>query len=177
MPVQFQYFLPTYSSSPYPLTHTYTPITSTVSTIRQYPGTARSRSVLKPCSAPPVKGMCPPPSVTPQAPSSAMPQQTGVGVAPTVHLNSMQLMTVDRIAQISTQGIQPAAMAAQSIQSAPVGAQGLHNPAPIGTQGLQATPLNAQQPQAETKASGSSSRPLLAVPQPWAGTHVPLNPL
>ncbi|XP_048845463.1 LOW QUALITY PROTEIN: histone deacetylase complex subunit SAP130-like [Brienomyrus brachyistius] len=128
VPLQFQYFLPTYSSSPYPLTHTYTPITSTVSTIRQYP-------------------------VTPQAPSSAMPQQTGVGVAPTVHLNSMQLMTVDRIAQISTQGIQPAAMAAQSIQSAPIGAQGLHNPAPMGTQGLQATPISSQQPQAETKAS------------------------
>lgn len=37
VPVQFQYFLPAYSSS-YPLTHTYTPISSTVSTIRQYPG-------------------------------------------------------------------------------------------------------------------------------------------
>lgn len=39
VPVQFQYFLPTYPSSPFPLTHTYTPITSSVSTIRQYPGT------------------------------------------------------------------------------------------------------------------------------------------
>lgn len=39
VPVQFQYFLPTYPSSSYPLTHTYTPITSSVSTIRQYPGT------------------------------------------------------------------------------------------------------------------------------------------
>jgi hypothetical protein len=38
VPVQFQYFLPTYPSSSYPLTHTYTPITSSVSTIRQYPG-------------------------------------------------------------------------------------------------------------------------------------------
>lgn len=37
VPVQFQYFLPAYSSS-YPLTHTYTPISSSVSTIRQYPG-------------------------------------------------------------------------------------------------------------------------------------------
>lgn len=39
VPVQFQYFLPTYPPSAYPLTaHTYTPITSSVSTIRQYPG-------------------------------------------------------------------------------------------------------------------------------------------
>uniref|UniRef100_A0A3B4BV19 Sin3A-associated protein b n=1 Tax=Pygocentrus nattereri TaxID=42514 RepID=A0A3B4BV19_PYGNA len=37
VPVQFQYFLPTYPSAPYPLTHTYTPITSSVSTIRPYP--------------------------------------------------------------------------------------------------------------------------------------------
>ncbi|XP_060130642.1 histone deacetylase complex subunit SAP130 isoform X4 [Zootoca vivipara] len=37
VPVQFQYFLPTYPP-PYPLAaHTYTPITSSVSTIRQYP--------------------------------------------------------------------------------------------------------------------------------------------
>ncbi|XP_036409972.1 histone deacetylase complex subunit SAP130-like [Megalops cyprinoides] len=128
VPVQFQYFLPTYPSSPYPLTHTYTPITSSVSTIRQYP-------------------------VTPQAPSSAMPAQTGVGVAPAVHLNSMQLMTVDRITQISTQGIQPAAMAAQGIQSAPIGAQGLHTSTPIGTQGIQPAPISAQQPQTEAKAS------------------------
>ncbi|KAG9343477.1 hypothetical protein JZ751_013643 [Albula glossodonta] len=128
VPVQFQYFLPTYPSSPYPLTHTYTPITSSVSTIRQYP-------------------------VTPQAPSSAMPAQTSVGVASAVHLNSMQLMTVDRITQISTQGIQPAAMAAQGIQSAPIGAQGLHTSAPIGTQGIQPAPINTQQPQTEAKAS------------------------
>lgn len=39
VPVQFQYFLPTYPPSAYPLAaHTYTPITSSVSTIRQYPG-------------------------------------------------------------------------------------------------------------------------------------------
>ncbi|TMS20568.1 Histone deacetylase complex subunit SAP130 [Larimichthys crocea] len=55
VPVQFQYFLPAYSSS-YTLPHTYTPISSSVSTIRQYP-------------------------VTPQAPSSALPTQAGVGVA------------------------------------------------------------------------------------------------
>ncbi|KAJ8389611.1 hypothetical protein AAFF_G00118480 [Aldrovandia affinis] len=128
VPVQFQYFLPTYPSSPYPLTHTYTPITSSVSTIRQYP-------------------------VTPQAPSSGMPTQASVGVASAVHLNSMQLMTVDRITQISTQGIQPAAMAAQGIQSAPIGAQGLHTSAPIGTQGIQPAPINTQQPQTEAKTS------------------------
>uniref|UniRef100_A0A8D0HBD3 Sin3A associated protein 130 n=1 Tax=Sphenodon punctatus TaxID=8508 RepID=A0A8D0HBD3_SPHPU len=46
VPVQFQYFLPTYPPSAYPLAaHTYTPITSSVSTIRQYPV---SRRVLAP---------------------------------------------------------------------------------------------------------------------------------
>uniref|UniRef100_A0A3Q1GWB1 Sin3A-associated protein a n=1 Tax=Acanthochromis polyacanthus TaxID=80966 RepID=A0A3Q1GWB1_9TELE len=132
VPVQFQYFLPTYSSS-YPLTHTYTPISSSVSTIRQYP-------------------------VTPQAPSSALPTQAGVGVATTVHLNHMQLMAVDRIglpsAQISTQGIQPAPIAAQGIQPAPIGVQGLHTSASITTQGIQQTPNvtpQQQQPQSEAK--------------------------
>uniref|UniRef100_A0A3Q3VW38 Histone deacetylase complex subunit SAP130 C-terminal domain-containing protein n=1 Tax=Mola mola TaxID=94237 RepID=A0A3Q3VW38_MOLML len=131
VPVQFQYFLPAYSSS-YPLTHTYTPISSTVSTLRQYP-------------------------VTPQAPSSALPTQAGVGVATTVHLNPMQLMTMDRIglqsAQISTQGIQPAPIAAQGIQPAPIGVQGLHTSAPITTQGIQQTPIvtQQQQPQSEAK--------------------------
>uniref|UniRef100_A0A672G9M4 Histone deacetylase complex subunit SAP130 C-terminal domain-containing protein n=1 Tax=Salarias fasciatus TaxID=181472 RepID=A0A672G9M4_SALFA len=131
VPVQFQYFLPAYSSS-YPLTHTYTPISSSVSTIRQYP-------------------------VTPQAPSSGLPTQAGVGVATTVHLNHMQLMAVDRIglpsAQISTQGIQPAPIAAQGIQPAPIGVQGLHTSAPITTQGIQQTPIvtQQQQPQAEAK--------------------------
>lgn len=43
VPVQFQYFLPTYPPSAYPLAaHTYTPITSSVSTIRQYPGRSKS---------------------------------------------------------------------------------------------------------------------------------------
>lgn len=138
VPVQFQYFLPTYSSSPYPLTHTYTPITSSVSTIRQYP-------------------------VTPQAPSSALPTPGGVGVATTVHLNPMQLMGLQS-AQISTQGIQPApmaaqglqpaAMAAQGIQPAPIGVQGLHTSAPITTQGIQQAPIAAQQPQSDAKPPG-----------------------
>uniref|UniRef100_A0A8C6L4C1 Sin3A-associated protein a n=1 Tax=Nothobranchius furzeri TaxID=105023 RepID=A0A8C6L4C1_NOTFU len=123
VPVQFQYFLPAYSSS-YPLTHTYTPISSSVSTIRQYP-------------------------VTPQAPSSALPTQAGVGVATTVHLNHMQLMAVDRIglpsAQISTQGIQPAPIAAQGIQSPQIGVQSLHTSAPITTQGIQQAPIVTQQ--------------------------------
>ncbi|XP_063058057.1 histone deacetylase complex subunit SAP130a isoform X2 [Engraulis encrasicolus] len=122
VPVQFQYFLPTaYPSSPYSLTHTYTPITSSVSTIRQYP-------------------------VTPQAPSSALPPQAGVGVATTVHLNPMQLMAVDRIglqsAQLSTQSIQPAPMAAP-----PIGVQGLHATAPISTQAIQQAPITTQQQQ------------------------------
>ncbi|XP_056131833.1 histone deacetylase complex subunit SAP130a [Lampris incognitus] len=126
VPVQFQYFLNTYSSSPYPLTHTYTPITSSVSTIRQYP-------------------------VTPQAPSSALPTPAGVGVATTVHLNPMQLMAVDRIglqsAQISTQGIQSAPIAAQGIQPTPIGVQGLHTSASITTQGIQQAPIVTQQQQ------------------------------
>ncbi|KAL8187544.1 UNVERIFIED_CONTAM: hypothetical protein K2H54_050859 [Gekko kuhli] len=134
VPVQFQYFLPTYPPS-YPLAaHTYTPITSSVSTIRQYP-------------------------VSAQAPNSAITAQTGVGVASTVHLNPMQLMTVDasharhiqgiQSAPIGAQGIQPA----QGIQSTPIGTQGLHPTAPIVTQGLQTAPMGAQQPQTETKTS------------------------
>uniref|UniRef100_A0A8C8RRW8 Sin3A associated protein 130 n=1 Tax=Pelusios castaneus TaxID=367368 RepID=A0A8C8RRW8_9SAUR len=139
VPVQFQYFLPTYPPSAYPLAaHTYTPITSSVSTIRQYP-------------------------VSAQAPNSAITAQTGVGVASTVHLNPMQLMTVDasharhiqgiQPAPISAQGIQPAPISAQGIQPAPISAQGIHPAAPIGTQGLQPAPISAQQPQTETKTS------------------------
>ncbi|KAJ8277067.1 hypothetical protein GJAV_G00071110 [Gymnothorax javanicus] len=86
-PVQFQYILPTYPSSPYPLTHTYTPVTNSISGIRQY-------------------------SVTPQAPSSARPAQAAVGVASAVHLNPMQLMTVDRIGLQSPQ-INQAAIGSQ----------------------------------------------------------------
>ncbi|KAJ8418639.1 hypothetical protein AAFF_G00001380 [Aldrovandia affinis] len=127
MPMQFQYILPTYPSSPFPLTHTYTPITSSVS-IRQYP-------------------------VPPQAPSSALPAQAGVGVASAVHLNPMPLMTVDRIGlqstQISAQGMQPANMGTQGIQPSPMGAQGLHSSASIVTQ---QAPISSQQ-QTEPKAS------------------------
>ncbi|XP_051752924.1 histone deacetylase complex subunit SAP130a isoform X2 [Ctenopharyngodon idella] len=133
VPVQFQYFLPTQYSSPYPLTHTYTPITSSVSTIRPYP-------------------------VTASAQSPALPAQAGVGVATTVHLNPMQLMAVDRIglpsAQISTQNIQPASMTAQGIQPAPIGVQGLHAAAPISTQSVQQAPVATQQPQSEAKPPG-----------------------
>nr|XP_057928977.1 histone deacetylase complex subunit SAP130a isoform X3 [Doryrhamphus excisus] len=148
VPVQFQYFLPAYSSS-YPLTHTYTPISSSVSTIRQYP-------------------------VTPQAPSSALPTQAGVGVATTVHLNHMQLM-----AQISTQGIQPAPIAAQGIQPAPIGVQGLHTSASIGAQGIQQasnTTQQQQQPPSEAKsgvvlADGFVANPISSTTQP-VGTIV-----
>uniref|UniRef100_A0A672MDD3 Histone deacetylase complex subunit SAP130-like n=1 Tax=Sinocyclocheilus grahami TaxID=75366 RepID=A0A672MDD3_SINGR len=141
VPVQFQYFLPTYPSSPYPLTHTYTPITSSVSTIRPY-------------------------SVTAPAQSSALPAQAGVGVATTVHLNPMQLMAVDRIASMTAQGIQPApigistqniqsaSMTAQGIQPAPIGVQGLHATAPISTQSVQQAPVATQQPQSEAKPPG-----------------------
>ncbi|XP_077464155.1 histone deacetylase complex subunit SAP130a isoform X1 [Stigmatopora argus] len=147
VPVQFQYFLPTYSSS-YPLTHTYTPISSSVSTIRQYP-------------------------VTPQAPSSALPAQ---GVATTVHLNHMQLMAVDRIglpsASIATQGIQPAPMAAQGMQPTPISVQGLHpGPASIGAAGLQQGAGQQQQPAAEAKpgvvlADGFVANPIGSTTQP-----------
>ncbi|XP_056606761.1 histone deacetylase complex subunit SAP130a isoform X2 [Triplophysa dalaica] len=136
VPVQFQYFLPTYPSSPYPLTHTYTPITSSVSTIRPYP-------------------------VTAQAQSSTLQPQGGVGLATTVHLNPMQLMAVDRIglqsAQISTQNIQPASMTAQGIQPAPIGVQGLHATASMSTQSVQQAPVATQQPQSETKPSVGST--------------------
>uniref|UniRef100_F6YQE8 Sin3A associated protein 130 n=1 Tax=Callithrix jacchus TaxID=9483 RepID=F6YQE8_CALJA len=139
VPVQFQYFLPTYPPSAYPLAaHTYTPITSSVSTIRQYP-------------------------VSAQAPNSAITAQTGVGVASTVHLNPMQLMTVDasharhiqgiQPAPISTQGIQPAPIGTPGIQPAPLGTQGIHSATPINTQGLQPAPMGTQQPQPEGKTS------------------------
>ncbi|XP_075861550.1 histone deacetylase complex subunit SAP130 isoform X7 [Microcebus murinus] len=139
VPVQFQYFLPTYPPSAYPLAaHTYTPITSSVSTIRQYP-------------------------VSAQAPNSAITAQTGVGVASTVHLNPMQLMTVDasharhiqgiQPAPISTQGIQPAPIGTPGIQPAPIGTQGIHSATPINTQGLQPAPMGTQQPQPEGKTS------------------------
>uniref|UniRef100_A0A3B1IVN1 Sin3A-associated protein b n=1 Tax=Astyanax mexicanus TaxID=7994 RepID=A0A3B1IVN1_ASTMX len=128
VPVQFQYFLPTYPSAPYPLTHTYTPITSSVSTIRPYP-------------------------VTAQAPTAGMPAQTSVGVASAVHLNSMQLMTVDRIAQINTQNLQPATVAAQGVQPTTLTAQGLHTSTTITPQSIQPAPVNPQQPPTETKTS------------------------
>ncbi|XP_029471429.1 histone deacetylase complex subunit SAP130 isoform X1 [Rhinatrema bivittatum] len=137
VPVQFQYFLPTYPPSAYPLAaHTYTPITSSVSTIRQYPA---------------------------QAPNSTITAQTGVGVASTVHLNPMQLMTVDasharhiqgiQPAPISTQSIQPGPISTSGIQPASVGTQGLHPATPINTQGLQPPSLSSQQAQTETKTS------------------------
>nr|XP_045006342.1 histone deacetylase complex subunit SAP130 isoform X2 [Jaculus jaculus] len=139
VPVQFQYFLPTYPPSAYPLAaHTYTPITSSVSTIRQYP-------------------------VSAQAPNSAITAQTGVGVASTVHLNPMQLMTVDasharhiqgiQPAPISTQGIQPAPIGTPGIQPAPIGTQGIHSATPMSTQGLQPATMGSQQPQPEGKTS------------------------
>nr|XP_033814255.1 histone deacetylase complex subunit SAP130 isoform X2 [Geotrypetes seraphini]XP_033814256.1 histone deacetylase complex subunit SAP130 isoform X2 [Geotrypetes seraphini] len=137
VPVQFQYFLPTYPPSAYPLAaHTYTPITSSVSTIRQYPA---------------------------QAPNSTITAQTGVGVASTVHLNPMQLMTVDasharhiqgiQPAPISTQGISSGPISTPGIQSASVGTQGLHPAPPISTQGLQPASVGSQQAQTESKTS------------------------
>uniref|UniRef100_A0A2I3HPJ4 Sin3A associated protein 130 n=1 Tax=Nomascus leucogenys TaxID=61853 RepID=A0A2I3HPJ4_NOMLE len=98
-----------------------------------------------------------------QAPNSAITAQTGVGVASTVHLNPMQLMTVDasharhiqgiQPAPISTQGIQPAPIGTPGIQPAPLGTQGIHSATPINTQGLQPAPMGTQQPQPEGKTS------------------------
>lgn len=103
------------------------------------------------------------PEVTPQAPSSALPAQAGVGVATTVHLNHMQLMAVDRIglpsAQISTQGIQPAPIAAQGIQPAQIGVQGLHTPASIATQGVQPAPIVTQQQQQPQQQPQTEAKP------------------
>lgn len=165
--MQFQYFLPAYSSS-YPLTHTYTPISSTVSTIRQYPGEpdhlllfTRKTNHVNNMRLSFLPSFVNPLPVTPQAPSSALPTQAGVGVATTVHLNHMQLMAVDRIglpsAQISTQGIQPAPITAQGIQPAAIGVQSLHTTAPA--QGIQPAPIvTQQQGQAEAKPGKSETK-------------------
>lgn len=110
--------------------------------------------------------------VTPQAPSSALPTQAGVGVATTVHLNHMQLMAVDRIglqsAQISTQGIQPAPIAAQGIQPAPIGVQGLHTSAPITAQGIPQTPIvTQQQQQQQQQQAQAEAKPGMDRISPW----------
>ncbi|XP_028650636.1 histone deacetylase complex subunit SAP130a isoform X1 [Erpetoichthys calabaricus] len=128
VPVQFLHYLPTYP--PY----AYTSVTSSVSTMRQYP-------------------------VSAQAPSSAISAQPGVGVASTVHLSPMQLMTVEashriglQTAPVGTQGIQPAQMNTPSMQPTPLGTQGLHPAAPMGTPGIQPASLGSQQ-QNEAKTS------------------------
>lgn len=90
-------------------------------------------------------------AVNAQSPSAAQPS---MGVASAVHLNSMQLMTVDRIAQINTQNMQPAAVAAQGGQNAAISAQGLHTNTPIAPQSIQAAPINPQQNPSEAKTSG-----------------------
>ncbi|XP_068136672.1 histone deacetylase complex subunit SAP130 isoform X3 [Hyperolius riggenbachi] len=142
VPVQLQYFLPTYPQSAYPLAaHTYTPITSSVSTIRQYPA---------------------------QAPNSAI---TAQSVASTVHLNPMQLINVDtshtrhiqgiQPAPVSAQGMQPTPFSTQSIQAAPIGtqgiqpppitSQGMHPSGPIAPQGVQTSSVSSQQPASDAK--------------------------
>lgn len=155
VPVQFQYFLPTYPSPSYPLSHTYTPITSSVSTIRPYPGKCNTHSqaenLCKYLDVTNIRSLNPP--VTAPAQSSALPAQAGVGVATTMHLNQMQLMALPS-AQISTQNIQPASMTAQGIQPAPIGVQGLHAAAPISAQSVQQAPVATQQPQSEAKPAG-----------------------
>ncbi|XP_075425760.1 histone deacetylase complex subunit SAP130 isoform X4 [Ascaphus truei] len=115
VPVQLQYFLPTYPQSAYPLTHSYTPITSSVSTIRQYP-------------------------VSAQAPNSAI---TAQSVASAVHLNPMQLINVDASHARHIQGIQPTPVSAQGIQPSPYSTQGIQG-TPINTQGIQPSPIGTQ---------------------------------
>ncbi|KAM9315737.1 histone deacetylase complex subunit SAP130 [Gastrophryne carolinensis] len=114
VPVQLQYFLPTYPQSAYPLAHTYTP-TSSVSTIRQYP-------------------------VSAQAPNSAI---TAQSVASTVHLNPMQLINVDTSHARHIQGIQPAPVGAQTMQPTPFSTQGIQATS-LGTQGIQPSPISSQ---------------------------------
>ncbi|KAG7267143.1 hypothetical protein CRUP_031854 [Coryphaenoides rupestris] len=88
--------------------------------------------------------------------SSALPAAGGVGVATTVHLNPMQLMTVDRLGlptpQIGGQGLQPTPLTAQGLQPTPLGVQGLHPSASITTtQALQQAPGGNQQQQSDGK--------------------------
>ncbi|XP_075717524.1 histone deacetylase complex subunit SAP130 isoform X3 [Rhinoderma darwinii] len=144
VPVQLQYYLPAYSQSAYPLTaHTYTPITSSVSTIRQYPA---------------------------QAPNSTL---TAQSVASTVHLNPMQLINVDtshtrhiqgiqpapvsaqvmQPASFSSQGMQATQISAQGIQPPPMSSQGIHPAGSITTQGVQTSSVNTQQASSDSKPS------------------------
>ncbi|XP_062902275.1 histone deacetylase complex subunit SAP130b isoform X1 [Mobula hypostoma] len=127
VPVQFQYYLPAYPpSAAIPgysaLAHTFTPITSTVSTIRQYPVSAQAPSSVS---------------------AAAIAAQAGVGVASTVHLNPMQLMTVDTTHTRHIQGLQPASITAQGLQPTSIGPQGIQ-PAPLGAQGIQSSTIGTQ---------------------------------
>ncbi|XP_059806797.1 histone deacetylase complex subunit SAP130-like isoform X2 [Hypanus sabinus] len=126
VPVQFQYYLPYPPSAAISgyqaLAHTFTPITSTVSTIRQYPVSAQAPSSVS---------------------AAAIAAQAGVGVASTVHLNPMQLMTVDTTHTRHIQGLQPASITAQGLQPTSIGPQGIQ-PAPLGAQGIQSSTIGTQ---------------------------------
>ncbi|XP_062853304.1 histone deacetylase complex subunit SAP130a [Trichomycterus rosablanca] len=177
VPVQFQYFVPTYSSA-YPLTHPYTPITSTVSTLRPYP-------------------------VTAQAPSSALPAQAGVGVATTVlmavdriGLQSAQIGAQNiqhgvQAAPIGVQGLHAAApIATQAIQQVPVAAQQPQpEPKPPGvvlaeSTAFVANPIGsafcATQPaatvvQAHPQGTGTGAPTLVSSPRPSILRKKPVN--
>ncbi|XP_055501950.1 histone deacetylase complex subunit SAP130-like isoform X5 [Leucoraja erinacea] len=140
VPVQFQYYLPAYPPSAaipgYPtLAHTFTPITSTVSTIRQYPVSAQAPSSVS---------------------AAAIAAQAGVGVASTVHLNPMQLMTVDATHTRHIQGLQPASITAQGLQPTSFGPQGIQ-PSPLGAQGIQSSALGTQALQPASLGSQQTS--------------------
>ncbi|ELW62196.1 Histone deacetylase complex subunit SAP130 [Tupaia chinensis] len=154
VPVQFQYFLPTYPPSAYPLAaHTYTPITSSVSTIRQYPGIQPA-----PIST---QGIQPAPIGTP-----------GIQPAP------IGTQGIHSATPINTQGLQPAPMGAQQPQpegktSAVVLADGatiVANPisspfsaAPAATTVVQ---THSQSASTNAPAQGSSPRPSILRKKP-----------
>ncbi|XP_078065354.1 histone deacetylase complex subunit SAP130-like isoform X2 [Mustelus asterias] len=159
VPVQFQYYLPAYPPSAaipgYPtLAHNFTAITSTVSTIRQYPVSAQAPSSVS---------------------AAAIAAQAGVGVASTVHLNPMQLMTVDTTHARHIQGLQPASISAQGLQPTSIGPQGIQ-PAPLGAQGIQSTSIGTQamQPAALGPQQNAENKPPVVLTD---GATIVANPI
>ncbi|XP_069752506.1 histone deacetylase complex subunit SAP130b isoform X2 [Narcine bancroftii] len=154
VPVQFQYYLPAYPpSAAIPGYHTFTPITSTVSTIRQYPVSAQAPSSVS---------------------AAAIAAQAGVGVASTVHLNPMQLMTVDTTHTRHIQGLQPASLTAQGLQPTSIGPQGIQ-PAPLGAQGIQSTTIGTQalQPASLSQQTAENKSPVVLTD----GATIVANPI
>ncbi|XP_067897899.1 histone deacetylase complex subunit SAP130-like isoform X4 [Heterodontus francisci] len=159
VPLQFQYYMSAYPpSAAIPgysaLAHTITPITSTLSTIRQYPVSAQAPSSVS---------------------AAAIAAQAGVGVASTVHLNPMQLMTVDTTHARHIQGLQPASISAQGLQPTSIGPQGIQ-PAPLGAQGIQSTSIGTQamQPASLGPQQTAENKPPVVLTD---GTTIVANPI